>query len=396
MLCFIAIRCYKINQISVMENIVTIEHVWHDEKPCVFTRFKYNQLLINTLKKVLNASWSNRQKAWYIDYTIEEEQSIITCLRNLDFNYEVINCYMPLDKLAAHASVKPINSLLHLTEDKLKKIEKFEFWLKSKRYSNNTIKTYVDALTTFLRYFAVKEIEQITNDDIIEFNNNYILKNEYSSSFQNQVVNAVKLFYKVIENKAINIDLIHRPKKEKTLPNVLSIGEVKELLKAHSNIKHRCMLSLIYACGLRRGELLNLKIMDVNSERNILIIKAGKGKKDRITPLSNKTIDLLRMYYKLYKPKHWLFEGTEVGSMYSEKSLANVMKQALAKTQIKKPVSLHWLRHSYATHLLEAGTDLRYIQEILGHSSSKTTEIYTHVSTKSIQQIRSPFDDLDI
>ena len=154
------------------------------------------------------------------------------------------------------------------------------------------------------------------------------------------------------------------------------------------------MLSLIYSCGLRRSELLNLKPADIDSKRGIVIIRQSKGKKDRIAPLSPKILEMLREYYIGYKPKTWLFEGQNENTKYDERSLSNVLKQALVKVKITKPVSLHWLRHSYATHLLESGTDLRYIQELLGHSSSKTTEIYTHVSTKSLQQIKSPFDDL--
>jgi integrase/recombinase XerD len=145
---------------------------------------------------------------------------------------------------------------------------------------------------------------------------------------------------------------------------------------------------------LRRSELLNLKPADIDSKRGIVIIRQGKGKKDRIVPLSLKILEMLREYYSICRPKIWLFEGQNLGEQYSEYSLQSVLKQALQKTGIKKQVTLHWLRHSYATHLLEAGTDLRYIQELLGHNSSKTTEIYTHVSTKSIQQIKSPFDDL--
>jgi integrase/recombinase XerD len=154
------------------------------------------------------------------------------------------------------------------------------------------------------------------------------------------------------------------------------------------------MLAMIYSCGLRRSELLHLRFSDIDSKRNIVLLKNAKGKKDRIAPLSPKILDMLREYYIGYKPQTWLFEGQIKGEQYSEKSLQSVLKQALQKTGISKPVTLHWLRHSYATHLLESGTDLRYIQELLGHSSSKTTEIYTHVSMKSIQQIKSPFDDL--
>lgn len=165
-------------------------------------------------------------------------------------------------------------------------------------------------------------------------------------------------------------------------------------IKIPANIKHRAMLALIYSCGLRRGELLNLKPTDIDSKRGIVTIRQGKGKKDRIAPLSEKILAMLREYYAACKPKTWLFEGQKPGTPYDERSLASVLKQALAKTSIKKPVTLHWLRHSYATHLHESGTDIRYIQELLGHKSTKTTEIYTHVSTSSIQKIISPFDSL--
>lgn len=190
--------------------------------------------------------------------------------------------------------------------------------------------------------------------------------------------------------------MVHRPKMAHVLPNVLSKEEIKRILNAPKNIKHKAMLCLLYSCGLRRSEILNLKISHVDSKRKLLIIKQAKGKKDRVVPLSEKIIVQLQEYYKLYRPKIWLFEGQKPEENYNERSLASVLKQALAISKIKKPVTLHWLRHSYATHLLENGTDLRYIQEILGHKSSKTTEIYTHVSTKSLQNIKSPFDDLDI
>jgi integrase/recombinase XerD len=192
----------------------------------------------------------------------------------------------------------------------------------------------------------------------------------------------------------MEVDFIQRPRREKRLPNVLSKEEVKAILEAHNNLKHKVMLSLIYSCGLRCGELLALEPTHIDSKRNIILIKNSKGKKDRIVPLSQKILEMLRIYYKLHKPKCYLFEGQTTGMPYDKRSLQLVLKQALNKTKIIKPVTLHWLRHSYATHLLENGTDLRYIQEILGHSSSKTTEIYTHVSTNSIQRIKNPFDDL--
>ena len=270
----------------------------------------------------------------------------------------------------------------------------FKNYMNYRRYSENTIKTYSDALEVFFRFFQNKKLESLTIEDIIQFNNDYILRKNLSSSYQNQVINAVKLFYRNRFNKIMEVDFIQRPRREKRLPNVLSKEEVKSILEAPTNLKHRAMLSLIYACGLRRSELLNLTLVDILSNRNLLFIRQSKGKKDRVVPISNRLIDILREYYKAFKPKAWLFEGQFPNTKYSEKSLENVLKQSLTKTKISKKVSLHWLRHSYATHLLENGTDLRYIQELLGHSSSRTTEIYTHVSTLNLQQIRSPFDDL--
>lgn len=273
-------------------------------------------------------------------------------------------------------------------------IGKFKAWLQSRRYSENTIKTYVEAIKVFIDFNEGKQLNEIENEDVILFNTNYILRKNLSVSYQNQVLNSIKLFFQIVKDRKIILEKLHRPKREKKLPNVLTKEEVKKILDAHRNIKHKAMLSLIYSCGLRRSELLNLKPLDVDSKRGVLIIRQAKGRKDRIAPLSDKIVEILRQYYRDYRPTIWLFEGQKEGERYDERSLANVLKQALDKAGIKKPVSLHWLRHSYATHLLEAGTDLRYIQEILGHKSSRTTEIYTHVSTKSIQKIKSPFDDL--
>ena len=328
--------------------------------------FEKSTTLIERIKQVEGSRWSQSLRLWHLPDTIDNR---------IRFKIET-----PVIKI--------------LSEEKREQITKFSQWLLSRRYSPSTIKTYSEALRSFLLFFDEKPVTEITNEDVILYNNNYILKNNLSASYQNQIVNAIKLYFKTIKEIKIDVDKIHRPKRSKLLPNVLSKEEIKLILGAHNNIKHKTMLSLIYSCGLRRSELINLKIVDIDSKRGLVIIRQGKGKKDRIVPLSPKILDLLRLYYPIYKPKTWLFEGQNGHEQYSDKSLQSVLKQALAKVQITKPVSLHWLRHSYATHLLESGTDLRYIQELLGHSSSKTTEIYTHVSTKSLQQIKSPFDDL--
>jgi integrase/recombinase XerD len=345
-------------------------------------KFPYDSELISLARQIPGIKWSASLKAWYTAYNDDTAEAIINSFKG----HAIIDRSL-LEKRTGSVPAK-------LSPETMAELEKFGNWLRSKRYSKNTISTYTDALTTFLRFFHQKPIAAISNEDVVEFNNTYILKNNLSASFQNQVVNAAKLFFKIIEKKKIEPELIHRPKRPKTLPNVLSKEEVKLILNAHSNLKHRAMLSLIYACGLRCGELLQLKPEHVDSKRKVLIIRQAKGNKDRIVPLSWKIIVMLREYYVACKPREYLFEGQKKGEPYDAKSLQLVLKHALQKAGIRKPVSLHWLRHSYATHLLEGGTDLRSIQELLGHSSSKTTEIYTHVSSHNLQKIISPFDTL--
>ncbi|MFN9113601.1 MAG: tyrosine-type recombinase/integrase, partial [Bacteroidota bacterium] len=233
------------------------------------------------------------------------------------------------------------------------------------------------------------------NDDIIRFNQEYILVKKLSASYQSQFINALKLFYALEVDKKLVIDKLVRPQKPYTLPKVLDTSEVAAIINATDNLKHKCMLSLIYSGGLRRGELLNLVLTDIDSKRMMIIIRSGKGMKDRWVPLSANILEMLRNYYLRYKPREYIFEG-QYGGKYSERSLDLILKNAVKAAGIKKNINLHMLRHSYATHLLEAGTDLRYIQELLGHKSPKTTQIYTHVSREALGRIQSPFDKLNI
>lgn len=338
----------------------------HKNEKRIAVYFDKNAEFIARIKQIDGARWSQSLVAWHLPDT---------------------------ENNRLRFKIKPTSHTVPSLEG-IAQIEKFTQWLSSKRYSPSTIKTYSEALKSFLVFYREKAIQEISNDDVIIYNTNYILKNNLSASYQNQIVNAIKLYFKIVRETKVEIEKIHRPKRAKLLPNVLSKEEIKLILNAHSNIKHKMMLSLIYSCGLRCGELLALQPKHIDSKRNIVLLKNAKGQKDRIVPLSPKILEMLRDYYKVFKPTTYLFEGQTAGISYDSRSLQLVLKQALHKARITKPATLHWLRHSFATHLLESGTDLRYIQELLGHSSSKTTEIYTHVSTKSIQQIKSPFDDL--
>ena len=286
-------------------------------------------------------------------------------------------------------------NLISLSGKSKADIEKFRKWLEVNRYPVTTIRTYTGMISTFLKFVSPKEAEECDSEDLVRIVDEYILPKGLSHSFQNQMVSAVKKFYGKIYRSVLDPGDISRPRPQHRLPNVLSKDEVKKILDSVINEKHRVMLSLIYGCGLRRSEVLELLPADIDRDRKVVQIRQGKGFKDRLVPLSDKLIQIVDQYMLHYKPVKYLFEGQTRGSRYSPASLEKIFKTAFLKAGIsKQDITLHGLRHSYATHLLEAGTDLRYIQALLGHKSSRTTEIYTHVTTHNIQKIRSPFDDL--
>ncbi|HEX8546201.1 MAG TPA: site-specific integrase [Cytophagaceae bacterium] len=266
--------------------------------------------------------------------------------------------------------------------------------LKELRYSESTIKTYSNSFEEFINYFHKHEIDSINETMVIRYLRFMVSDRKVSISYQNQAITAIKFYYERVLGGQRKLYFIERPIKERALPVVLNHAELISILKITTNIKHKTMLMLTYSAGLRVSELLNLKVKDIDSERLQVRVMLAKGKKDRYTLLSTKALTMLRIYFKAYKPKDWLFEGEEGGS-YSARSIQAVLKASVAKAGLLKKVSMHTLRHSFATHLLENGTDLRYIQTLLGHSSSKTTEIYTHVTTKGFDQIVSPLDNLD-
>ena len=373
-----------------VQPIIKLKSLEYKGENHIAFEFAFHEAIQEKLKSI-GATWSKSYNCWHFENTPVNFKSIIPAFKGLAW-IDQSELYETVRKLREKpkAEKKGPLPLPAATEESLKK---FTQWMHSRNYSPNTIKTYTDAIRVFFHWVA-KSPEEIVNRDITLFNNQYILSKELSRNYQNQVVNALKLFFKTEYNQHLQTEKIERPKREKKLPNVLSKEEVKAILNALTNEKHKTMLSLIYACGLRRSELLHLKLGDVDSKRKLLHIKQSKGRKDRIVPISDRTIEMLRAYFINFKPKTYLFEGQTPDTPYSARSLELVLKKGIKISGVNKPASLHWLRHSYATHLLEQGTDLRYIQELLGHNSSKTTEIYTHVTAKNLQNIVSPFDNL--
>lgn len=274
-------------------------------------------------------------------------------------------------------------------------IEELERELLQRNYSPNTIKTYKSEMLSFVnsRYYILPLDKQLIMDYLL-----HLKAKNLSLSRQNQAINAIKFYLEKVRGSKREFYNIERPHTEKRLPVILSLAEITRLLGTIKNQKHHTIIKLIYACGLRVGELVNLELRDIMSDHMKIHIRCSKGRKDRFVPINEELLEDLRSYYRSYRPKKFLFEGQlRVGAMppkYSDSSIRKIFYRALQKARIYKRVKLHGLRHAYATHLLEHGIDLRYIQTLLGHSSSKTTEIYTHVSKKKLNNIPSPIEFL--
>lgn len=266
--------------------------------------------------------------------------------------------------------------------------------LESKAYALNTCKSYIALFEKFINHFQSHELHAIT-EQMIQAYLLTLVQEKRSHSYVNQMLNAIKFYYEVVEGMPNRFYSIDRPRKQQTLPKVISLEDVSAIITSTGNIKHRCILSLLYSAGLRRQELLDLKVNDIDGKRMTIRINSGKGFKDRISLLSASVLKDLRIYYKQYRPKTYLFEGPDE-KQYSASSVRMILNKACVKAGIQKTVTPHMLRHSFATHLLENGTDLRHIQVLLGHSSTRTTEIYTHISTSSLKAIKSPIELLNL
>lgn len=262
-----------------------------------------------------------------------------------------------------------------------------------KGYSAATIRNYRHSLLYFFRYFETAELRSITKEQIEGYVYYLISKHHIGDQKQNLVINAIKCYYEHTLGMPREYYNITRPKKSKDLPNVLSLEEVRQLINQPTNLKHKTILHIIYGGGLRIGEVLRLRVKDIRSDDGYIFIKDSKGKRDRHTVLSPVLLELLREYYKQFKPAYWLFEGQE-GGQYSAQSIQSIFRSAVKATHVNPWSTPHTLRHSFATHLMERGVNIRYIQSALGHASTKTTEVYTRVVGINNKTLKSPLDTL--
>lgn len=369
---------------------VTLERFEHRGNEQIAIRFDIDNTIRNHLKKLPDVAWSQTHKTFYMPFSTENKALLFAHLRELGVFVDYSGLLAQKPETSTQKE-RPL-ALPTIAPETGQELERFKMWMQQKRLSPNTIDTYIEVTVLFLRYSLLKKADSYTARLIENFNYEHIVRPGKSISYQNQCINGIK---KYLQYKGHTVEAlqVQRPKKQKRLPQVLSADEVKSILTATVNLKHKTLLSLVYSAGLRIGEAIDLKLSDIDEQRMLIHIKQAKGKKDRYTLLSPSFLKLLKEYLASYKPKTYLFEGQN-SDQYSSRSAQQVLKEALSHTQIKKHVTLHTLRHSFATHLLENGTDIRYIQTLLGHNDPKTTMIYTHVSQSSIQRIKNPFDFL--
>ncbi len=346
-------------------------------------RIKYSPEAVESLRGAGGGRWNPAVKAWIFPYSMEKENRLCemfktSCVKVVSFEADSIDAAIQGKKALIANSIE---NDLNILKNKIVLCG----------YSRETLKAYLIHVENYLR-FCIRENLKYGSESA----GRYILLTErerkVSRSFVNQFVSAVKYFFRNCINQPGEADKLHRLKTEHRLPSVLSREEVSRLLAAAGNIKHRTILAVIYSAGLRISEAVRLKPGDVDPDRMIICIRQGKGRKDRITLLSKKTSEMILEYKDLYLPAVWLFPGQTPRKHISERSVETVFRKALKKAVIEKEATVHSLRHSFATHLLECGTDIRYIQQLLGHKNLKTTSIYTHVSSLKLRNIISPFD----
>jgi len=362
----------------LQHSTIILEQKTHRKNNQLLIKFDYDETLISLVRSVNGTSWSKSLKAWYLINTAE----------NLAI---ILKLFEGITKIDLSGISKKVGFKRDLTPEQKKILNNFYLFLKGKRYSQSTIQTYTFFVADFINFHTKTPLEELTNRDVELFIETVFIERNYSVSSQRQFISALKIFTVFYPQIKINNLSLERPKKSRTLPSVLSQEEVLRIIQYTQNIKHRAILTLLYSCGLRIGELINLKLADFHVERKQLIVKKGKGRKDRYVSLADSFLPLLSNYYHSYKPTIYFVEGQN-GGKYSAESIRSFLRKSCKKAGIRKLVTPHTLRHSYATHLLENGVDLRYIQTLLGHSKPETTMIYTHVQRKDLMEIQNPLD----
>lgn len=355
-----------------MNTGVTFELGEHRNKKVIFIRFDYDQKLIERVKKLIGVKWSQSKKCWYVIDNKEYRKKFGIKQKELTLEQE-----------------------LKISVENQQALKRYKETLILKGYSPKTLQTYTNEFASLLVSLKSKPVESMDSERLRSYFLYCFDSLKLSENTIHSRINAVKFFFEQVLRREKLFLEIPRPKKPHLLPNVLAISEIERLFATLENLKHKTMIYLAYSAGMRVSEVVEIKVSHIHSARMVINLKAAKGKKDRTVKLSAGILELLRKYYSIYKPKEWLFEG-QYGGQYSSRSLQAVFQKAKILSKVSPNVSFHSLRHSYATHLHERGTDIKLIQELLGHNDIKTTLRYTHVSNRTLEGVNSPFDDLNI
>jgi len=336
-------------------------------------KIPYDKTFVTLIRTIPGRKWNHNEELWYIPDKKENLDIILEGILYREFDIFLGETDIPVTGCTGS---NPLHDLLKE--------------LTVRKYSRTTVKSYIHYNSELLSH-SNKNPDKIVQEDITSFLFTLITEKNLSASTVQIILNALKFYYGKVKGRDFIYE-ITPPKRDKKLPVVLSKNEVISIFENISNLKHKTIMMLIYSAGLRLNEAITIKKSDIDFDRGVINVKCGKGRKDRTTLLSGKFSNLLKIYLDAYLPEKWLFAGQEKGSHISGRSVQNVFQRALLKTRIEKPATVHSLRHSFATHLLEQGIDIRFIQELLGHQSPNTTMVYTHVSKSKLGNIKSPLD----
>ena len=365
---------------------ITLKHLFIDGRRHIGLHFTTDKLIQALLNDMPDVSWNNEFGMYHIPNDKRNLNLIFSTFRKVAW----INGNYFFEKIDRPDMERPKNvdriRKRKLPPEKRRCPESYLSKLELKGYSENTVNTYVNCFEAFLNHLDANEPQHINEKEVREYLK-ILVRNGRSNSYLNQAINSIKFYYEAVLGMPNRFYSIERPRKSKKLPDVLSKRDVYAIMDNTNNIKHKCIIALLCSSGLRRRELLNLELNHIDSKRMLISVRSAKGNKDRMTVLSPTILNDLREYYKIYKPKKYLFEGPQE-KKYTPSSVLKLVAGAARRAKIRKRVTPHMLRHSFATHLLENGTDIRHIQLLLGHSSTKTTEIYTHVAETSFRDIK--------
>jgi len=366
-----------------MENrIITLKPKYHNKEEQILICFNYNQAIINLVRTIPGRKWSASLQKWYVKRSSENLQNIRKKFHAYTIDDSILKKSPP---------ITTFHNTSQLTAEQKAILNGFYKYLRGKRYSQSTMDTYTFLTADFIAYYHKELVDSLNNRHAELYIEDIYIRRQYSISKQRQFISALKIFKNYYPAIPLEELLLVRPKRDKKLPTVLSLEEVIQIISVTKNLKHRAIIAIIYSCGLRISELIHLELSHIDIARRQITIKNAKGRKDRYVIIAESFLPLLNNYLITYRPKRYFAEGQNHGK-YSSESVRAFLKKTCRLAQIKKRVTPHTLRHSYATHLLEQGTDIRYIQALLGHAKPETTMIYTHVAKKDLLAISSPLD----